>query len=319
MTTTLTLGSYLIDIVQMSEFKEYYYNNLNYFSSTSVNAYLKSVDIPPRFFKEQPLETQDELIDNRDTFVREHKKYFGKVIVVARNQVDNNILNACRMDEQEAIKSYERLKTIDQVSGKFEHRSFNKDAYTTFVVSGDIKKDVDNQVLVVDFPITLNKPVVIHRAFYTLPDDTFVTPVEHIHYLTSDEIDFDLDYKDIKAAIEDKRGFLTETDLVTAEEEDILRDSDVVALALVEAGTISKSYKDKVEAYIETNRGEVLNTTKLESLVLDFDEELRSYKQVRALREVSGHEICRVLESDTFKEYVEELESALELEPEKVM
>lgn len=311
MTTTLTIGSYFIDIVKMSEFKEYYYSNLNYFSSTAMNSYLKAVDIPPKFFKEQPLKTQEELLDNRDVFVREHKKYFDKVIVVARLQMDNSILNACRMVEADALKSYDRLKTIDQVSNKFEHRSFTKDGYISYVISGDIKNGVDNQVLVVDFPITLNKPTVIHKALYTLPNETFATPIEHIHYLTSDEVDFDLDYKDIKKAIDDKIDFLTDSDRSEAADEDILRESEVVALALVQAGYIPKSYIEKIGSYIEDNRGATLTTSRLESLVMDYDETLRSYKQVTALREVSGHAVMRILESDSFKEFVAELENEL--------
>ena len=82
---TLELGQYLIDLVKIEDFKNYYYKNLDFFSKAAYNSYLKAVDIPPKFFKEQPIETQNELIENRDTFVKEHKKYLDKVIVVARN------------------------------------------------------------------------------------------------------------------------------------------------------------------------------------------------------------------------------------------
>ena len=68
----------------------------------------------------------------------------------------------------------------------------------------------ENKVLVIDFPITLNKKTVIHEALYSLPNETFATPVEHIQYLTSDEVDFEFDYKEIKVAIEDKLNFLTD-------------------------------------------------------------------------------------------------------------
>ena len=88
------------------------------------------------------------------------------------------------MKESEAKWSYERLKPIDQVVDKFEHRSFTKDGYITYVISADIKHKVENKVLVVDFPITLNKKTVIHNALYSLPDETFVNSCEHIQYLT---------------------------------------------------------------------------------------------------------------------------------------
>ena len=308
---TLELGQYLIDLVKIEDFKNYYYKNLDNFSKAAYNSYLKAVDIPPKFFKEQPIETQKELIENRDTFVKEHKKYWDKVIVVAKNKIDGQILNCSRMKESEAKWSYERLKPIDKVIDKFEHRSFTKDGYITYVVSADIKKNTDNKVLVVDFPITLNKKTVIHEALYTLPDDTFVTPVEHIQYLTGTEVDYENEYSDIKVAIDNSREFLTD-ELEIKDAKDILREPDVVALALVEAGYIPHSYVGKVGDYIKNNTKGTLDTRQLEKLVLDYDETFRSYKQVTMLRNVNGHQISLILDSDDFRELIEEMEAALE-------
>ena len=307
----LTLGNYILELVKVEDFKKYYYENLNYFSNVSMNSYLKAVDIPPKFFKENPIETQKELLDNREIFVKEHKKYFDKVIVVARVKVDNSIINACRMVESEALESYDRLKTIEQVTNKFEHRSFNKDGYISYIISQDIKNNQDNKVLAVDFPILLNKKAVIHKALYTLPNETFATPIEHVHYLTGEEVDFVMEYSNIKEAIDDKMDFLTE-DMTAPEPKDILREPEVVALALVQAGTISQSYVEKIGNYIKDNMKGTLTTDKLESLVLDYDETVRSYKQVTALRSVSGFEVLKILESPDFKEFIEEMEVSLE-------
>ena len=307
----LTLGNYIIELVRAEDFKTYYYQNLDFFSNVALNSYLKAVDIPPKFFKENPLKTQEELLDNREVFVREHKKYFDKVIVVARVNLDNSIINACRMTLKDALDSYDRLKTIDQVTDKFEHRSFTKDGYISYVVSKDIKNNVDNQVLVIDFPILLNKKAVIHKALYTLPNETFATPIEHIHYLTGEEVDFDCEYSDIKCAIDNKRDFLVE-ERTEAEPQNILREPEVVALALCQAGTISNSYVEKLGNYIKDNTKGTLTTKQLESLVLDYDETVRSYKQVTALRGVSGMTVLRVLESPDFKEMIDEMENAIE-------
>lgn len=307
----LTLGNYILELVKVEDFKKYYYENLNYFSNVSMNSYLKAVDIPPKFFKENPIETQKELLDNREIFVKEHKKYFDKVIVVARVKVDNSIINACRMVESEALESYDRLKTIEQVTNKFEHRSFNKDGYISYIISQDIKNNQDNKVLAVDFPILLNKKAVIHKALYTLPNETFATPIEHVHYLTGEEVDFAMEYSNIKEAIDDKMNFLTE-DMTAPEPKNILREPEVVALALVQAGTISQSYVEKIGNYIKDNMKGTLTTDKLESLVLDYDETVRSYKQVTALRSVSGFEVLKVLESPDFKEFIEEMEASLD-------
>ena len=297
--------------MKVEDFKKYYYENLNYFSNVSMNSYLKAVDIPPKFFKENPIETQKGLLDNREIFVKEHKKYFDKVIVVARVKVDNSIINACRMVESEALESYDRLKTIEQVTNKFEHRSFNKDGYISYIISQDIKNNQDNKVLAVDFPILLNKKAVIHKALYTLPNETFATPIEHVHYLTGEEVDFAMEYSNIKEAIDDKINFLTE-DMTAPEPKDILREPEVVALALVQAGTISQSYVEKIGNYIKDSMKGTLTTDKLESLVLDYDETVKSYKQVTALRSVSGFEVLKILESPDFKEFIEEMEASLD-------
>jgi len=314
---TKQLAGYTLNIINIVDFKDYYYGNLNMFSTNSMNAFLKALDIPPKFFKEQPNETKDELIENRDIFIREHKKYIGKVIVTVVAK-DGGILNACRMDGKEAEIKYEKLKDISEVSNKFEHRSFIKDGYTSFVVSEDIKKSENNQVLVVDFPIMMNKPVLVHKAVYTLPADDAVTPVEHIHYLTNEEIDLDFDYNSVKAAVEDRLDFLTDKELSAPADENILRENELVALALVETGTIPKSYKDKVSDYITENLKGELTTHKLENLVLDFDEELRTYKQVTSLREVSGYAVKKFLDSDQFKAIEEELKNLDSLEDEVV-
>ena len=308
---TLELGNYLIDLVKVEDFKKYYYQNLENFSKVAYNSYLKAVDIPPKFFKENPLETQEILLNNREIFVKEHKKYFDKVIVVAKVKLNGSIVNACRMTLKDALASYEQLKTIDQVAGKFEHRSFERDGYISYIVANDIKNNKDNKVLAIDFPILLNKKAVIHKALYTLPDSTFATPIEHIHYLTNDEVDF-TEYADIKGAIDDKRDFLNEEDLSVAAPKDILREPEIVAFALNSLGIIPNSYITKVGEYIKNNTSGVLTTDRLESLVLDYDETFRGYKQVTALRSISGHEVLRVLESSDFQELVEEMESTLD-------
>lgn len=317
---TKRLANYTLDIVDITEFRSYLKDNADFFSTNAMNAYLKALDIPPKFFREQPLETQEELLDNREIFVRETKKFFNKVIVVVKyitdlgNSISTRILGAARLDKSEAETKYEQLKTIDEIPTKFEHRSFIKDGYISIIISNGIEKSRDNQVLAVDFPIALNKKPVIHKAFYRLPDDTFVTPIEHIHYLTNDEIELGFDYNDIKEAIDDKIEFLEAKDLNSAAPENILRETELVALALQELQIVPKSYKDKIGAYIEENAKGNLTTDKLESLVLDFDETFKSYKQVTNLRNVSGHAVLRLLESDQFKEVAEQL-SEVELLP----
>lgn len=319
MTESRTLANYTLDIVDITEFRAYLDKNIDYFSTNAYNAYLKAVDIPPKFYKEQPIETQKELLDNREVFVKETKKYFNKVIVVVTyekeigNQINRRILGAARLSAEEVETKFEQLKTIDSIPTKFEHRSFIKDGYISLIISNGIEKKKDNQVLAVDFPINLNKKPVIHNAIYKLPDETFATPVEHLQYLTSKEIELGLDYNNIKEAIDDSLDFLDEK-VEVLEPQQILREVEVVALALRELGTIPKSYKEKLEVYISENLKGELTTDKLESLVLDFDETFKSYKQVTNLRSVSGSAVLEFLNSSQFAEIAEQL-SDVELLP----
>lgn len=313
MTESRRLANYTLDIVDVQDFKTYLKENENCFSTNAMNAYLKAVDIPPKFFKEQPLETQEELLDNREIFVRETKKFFNKVIVVVTYQKDINnsttkrILGAARLDRAEAMDSFERLSSIDTYSTKFEHRSFIKDGYISIIISNGIEKATDNQVLAIDFPINLNKKPVIHNAIYKLPDETFATPVEHLQYLTSTEIELGMDYSTIKEAIDDNISFISD-DITVAEAQPILRETDLVALALTELKVVPKSYSEKIAAYIEDNLKGELTTTQLESFVLDFDENFKSYKQVTSLRSVSGQSVLDFLNSPSFQELQEEMD-----------
>ena len=307
---TKVLGNYTLDILDITEFKDYWYNNENTFSGVARNSFLKALDIPPKFFKEQPSETQDELLDNREIFVKETKKFFNKVIIVLKTSFGDT-LNACRMDKAQASMVYDKLKTIEDISNKFEHRSFTRDGYISLVVSDKkgIQKKEKNKVLVIDFPIMLNKPMEIHKAIYVLPADDAITPVEHIQYFTTEEVNFsgDTEYDDAKSAIENSLDYLNE-DYVISECKQILRDVEVVSLALVEGNYIPKSAREKVATYI-TNSIEdtVLTTRKLEELVLDFDENFTSYKQVTNLRNISGDAVLAILDSEQFKKLDEEM------------
>lgn len=319
MVESKSLANYTIDIIDVTEFREYLKENIEYFSPNAVNAYLKALDIPPKFFKEQPKETQEELLDNREVFVRETKKFFNKVIVVVKYVTTNNditnirILGAARLDRAEANNKFAQLSSIDDISNKFEHRSFVKDGYISIIVSNGIEKNRDNQVLAIDFPINLNKKPIIHRTLYRLPDSTFATPIEHLQYLDSTEVDLGIDYNNIKEAIEAQIDFLDE-ERNKDEVFPILRELDLVSLALQELGTIPKSYTTKIEAYIEKNvKGELTNK-QLESLVLDFDETLKGYKQVTSLRSVNGNNVIEFLNSPQFQELTKEMDEVEMLE-----
>lgn len=308
LTTKSIATNYTLDILDIQDFKNYYYENKDLFTPSAMNAFLKTLDIPPKFFKEQPEETQDELLNNREYFVAERKKFIGKVIVILKS-LNGEILNACRMGKAEAEEKYEALNTIEDVKNKFEHRSFVKEGYISLVISENIAKDKENAVLVVDFPILLNKKPVIHKATYKLPNNESTAPVEHIHYLESVEVELGEEYSNIKEAIDDNLDYVEDGGFIRDEAQDILREPELVTLALVELNIIPRSLNIKMIDYLTKNTKGTLNTRSLESLVLDFDEELRKYKQVTNLRSVIGEGVLTYLNSDTFKELEEALNS----------
>ena len=90
---------------------------------------------------------------------------------------------------------------------------------------------------------------------------------------------------------------------------------EILSLALVELNTIPKSYRNKVEGYIEDNlETEELSELKLTSLLLDYDSTLTTHKQVTNLRRFNVKDFQAFLNSKKFevlKEEAEELEEEL--------
>ena len=93
-----------------------------------------------------------------------------------------------------------------------------------------------------------------------------------------------------------------------------MRETELVAIALRELGTIPKSYTEKIGAYISEHVTDNLDTEKLESLVLDFDETLKGYKQVTSLRSVNGNNVIEFLNSPQFQELTKEMDEVEMLE-----
>lgn len=313
---TKTLENYLLDIVNIEEFNDYYHENINKFSEFSSNAFLKALDIPPKFFKEQPEETQEELLDNRDTFVKENKKYFDKVIIVLKSK-EGHILNACRMGRIQAYNMFDKLSCVSEVE-HIEERTFFRDGYTTLLISENLKKNEENKVLIIDFPVMLNKNVVIHKALYTFPKEDSQVNINHIKYIESSEIILSGDnasYNNIVEAIEDFKGFLSE-DIEQKEAKSILRENEVISLALVELKYIPKTYREKVEEYLKDNIKGILNTYMLENFVLDFDQDIKGYKNINNLRTIDGFKVLEYLDdkkTEELQNIANEFEERLEV------
>lgn len=303
---TKNLEGYTLDILPIEHFKDYYYDNNEKFSEFSKNAFLKTLDIPPKFFKEQPVETQEELLENREIFVRESKKFFDKVIVILKDK-DGYILNACRMDNKTAEASYKALSAINSFTKRYTERTFHRDGYITILIPSE-EPEYKNRALVIDFPIMLNKNAVIHKTIYEIKGD-----FTHYQYKSNLEVSLvgdNKNYNDIYEAIKDCKSFLTEP-YVAESSEPILREPEVISLATIELKFLPKTYREKFEKYLsEKSESGIMNSYKLEQAIMDFDADVKGYKNVFNLRNVEGKAIKAYL--DTLKDIdknVQELES----------
>lgn len=311
-----SLKDYTLEVIDIVEFRDYYEEHKNSLVGFALTAFLKTVDIPAKFFKEQPKETQEELLENRELFVRENKKFFNKFLVVVKNP-DGTPVNACRIDMNTFTRYVAKLDEINELDNVFQHDSFSKDGYITLVLhNGDIKKDCDNQVLVIDFPILPTKNIVIHEALFTPASDDSKVFVDHIQYRTSTDVYLvgkNQNYERLTDAVNEFKEFMT-CDIEVVEDKQVLIEPEVVSIALVEYGTITSVHRHIIESYISDNvcEGTGLTTITLERLVFDLDKSFKSYKQVTNLRKFDGGKFLEYTKSSQFKELLESMETVLE-------
>lgn len=310
---TKQLDSYLLDVMDVIEFREYYNTHKNQLVGFALTSFLKALDIPAKFFREQPEETKEELLENREIFVKENSKFFSKYLIVLRSADTNNILNACRMDMKAFDELYKKLTEISSIK-KFEHRTFYKDGYVSLIVGSDeLKADKDNSVLMLDFPLIPTKPMIAHKAIVTLPKDNSETPVDHVKYLESTEIILigpNKNFDSIEEAVSSFSNEVEEKETSETKEEKVLMEPEIISILLVETKTLPKNYRDKIEFHIKdylesTDSFKDLSTSKLEDLVYDFDESLKSYKQVNALRSFDGLKFIEYAKTKNFEELQE--------------
>lgn len=283
-----TILKHDVEIIDIKEFKKYFNENLSRFDGFAKKAFLKAVDIPPAYFLEQPEDTKTILLNNKEDRINSMEKYIGKCIVILWK--DGIALNACRMDREEAENKLELLSTIEDVEGIVWDKTFYKDGYIQGYVSvGKIAKENYNRCVVIDFPILLNKDVVLHDAFFKMPTETSIVPRDLFYYNNSTVVDF-ADFQHISLAVESKINEAKDEEIVAMDKSEnnpfILRETAEVLAMLVEDKILPKTVFQGILGYVENElEGVQLTVNKLTEVVLSYEGNLKSLKQVTSARD----------------------------------
>lgn len=286
----LKLLTYKYELVDILDYEDYYYANVNRFTGFSKKAFLKSIDIPPSYFLEQPEDTQTTLLSNKRAILGSRKKYLGKSIVVLSDE-DGIILNCARVDRDEALRMYEWLKPLEDVEGIFVDNTFHKDGYIVLTKLLGSKDKVQNAVFV-NVPVLLNKDVSMAyghtKLTKDLAEDTDVDIDNNISYYVTDNIADQFEYQHIAVALEDFINGLEEE-----ENEELFNTNqyatfefDNFVADLVEKKILPKNLFTPIVTYLskEFEFDSAVKLSKLAKIILYFSSNLTKFKQVDTLR-----------------------------------
>lgn len=284
---TKQLLGYTLEIFEIGEFKEYYDENKTRFNDFARSAFLKSISIPPAYFLEQPEETQEELLCNKLELVGIQKKYQGLSIIVVSQ--GNEILNATKIKTNEVDVRYEAVSSIEDVKDIVWARSLVKDGYICgYLVCGTVSREGYNRALFIDFPILFNKPAKIHEGFIELANPKMVVEKDMVYYDTSYDVDFDI-HQHIALAIAE---YLSDIDadkpsLDKIEDKPILKESVEIVCKLVEEKVLPKSLLFHLVGFLDKQleEGKEITFCNLIKAITAFDNNVKSLKQINALRE----------------------------------
>lgn len=286
---TRKLLEYSIDIFDIQEFKEYYDEHTNNFTDFARSAFLKSISIPPTYFLEQPNETKEELLCNKLDLVKVQKKYAGYSIIVV--SLGSQIINATKMKTSEVDAKYQAVSSIEDVEGIVWNRSLIKDGYSCgYLVCGTVTGKGQNKAIFIDLPILFNKPTIIHEGYIELANAQMPVEKDMIYYTQSNVVDY-YDFQHVALAIQDvkdKFSSITTTSVDKEPPKVIYREAMDVLCELAELKSVPKTLVLPIERFMEKNEiGSVkpLTTQNLLVSLISFDENIKSIKQINALRD----------------------------------
>lgn len=295
-TQNIEILGYNLEVYPIEQFK-LFYDQCNTFNSFSEKAFLKAVKIPPQYFLEQPEETKEELLVNKKEILP--AKLAGKSLAILKK--GEEVINCVRVNYNELQNLDERISlSKENLKKLIPVRDFVKEGYSSnFIPKGKLEEGKYNLGIFVDYPLLLNKVPIINIGFYYLPkkgEDNYKNL-----YVESQTINF-LDYHSLDLLIEDVLNIrineIEEQKIIeTLQDILLLREIDEVLIKLQEEKVIPKSYTKKISKYVFKNELPLPNVFSLIDLLLTYEPNFNSYKQVSKIRSCGDNITLMVCEN----------------------
>lgn len=303
---TYELLGYKIELVDILEFLSYLEDEKEHFSALSYSSFLKSIFIPPKYFLEQPLNTQEQLLKNKKSYLNDHSIKYDKYCVVVWKE-NNQILNCARAVYEEAIANYEYISSISNISTSFVDRVFVRDGIVSLFNTQEIKNTGVNAGSVINVNMLLNKPSEVIKATCELPSKD--TEIEANKFIYVDDTLDNSEYQHIELAVNDIKE-----DEIENSYNNLFKDLnkgtkyltfevDRILLELVKDKNLTESMAKKLAKYISKKQENLQDITKetLLNYILSFDASYRRIKEVNIIRNTPLN-LVKVLERLNKKE-----------------
>ena len=266
----LEILGFELEILPIESFLNYY-KECNSLNSFSERAFLKAVKIPPQYFLEQPIETQEELLTNREYSIVD-SKLKGKYLAILKK--DGEILNCTRVDYESIEHKHDTISLSTENLKKLLHiRDFVKEGFSSnFIPYSELEKGKYNLGLFIDFPLMLHKEPKVHIGFHyieTSEEDTFKN-------LYIEELNIN-DYQSLDMLIEEALSSLIknigeEKIIETLKDKLFLREVDEILIKLQGKKIISKSYVRKISKFIFKKDLQVTNLFLFLNILLSYEQ-----------------------------------------------
>ena len=272
---------YQIELHPIMNFKEFY-DNCNSFNDISEKAFLNAVKIPSTYFMKQPEDTKNELLENQKDIIP--AKLRSKFIVILKK--GDIVLNCARVDRNDFENLQERISISEENYKKLTFiKDFVKEGYSSCFVSLNTLVQGYNLGLFIDVPLMANKTPAVNIGLYYVPK--VGEDVRKNLYLKDSGVNFE-DYQSLDMLIEDIENIVKDIDtgkiITELKDKLLLRELDEVLINLVKEKVIPKSYKKKISRYGDFNEVNVSTVYSLVELILVYELNFISYKQVNSVR-----------------------------------
>jgi hypothetical protein len=282
------LFKYKIDLIKIENFREFF-KSCKDFSPFSKKAFLKSVAIPPGYFSEQPDDTKEDLLVNKEDVVQQ--KYPGSYVLLVKDGED--ILNCARIEFSDFDLGYNRIKSSNEKQFILVKEYIKNGYISTFIKHSDnLVKGGWNKGLFVDIPLICNKDTYVSEGYYYIPAEN----EDHYKcmYVSTEVLDF-TDYQHLDLYVKDfKETSFNDNSLEIAKETPLLKELDEILIYLKDEKVIPSQYIKSVPRYVEKNALPMETVFDLVNVLLSYENGISSFNKAKVLRSCLSH-IKRIL------------------------